>query len=44
VKNNFQFCAEDPGIVLEGTRDAALNRINHSYVVFEINKCHNEIR
>ena len=39
-----QFCAEDNKIVLQGIRDCAVNREKHSYVIYEINKCTDDVR
>ena len=44
ANNIHQFCAEDDGIILEGVRDCAVKREKHSYVIYEINKCTDEVR
>ena len=38
------YCGEDPLIVLEGTRDSAVRKENHSYIIYEIQRCNDDLR
>ena len=43
-EGRFQFCVNDDDIVLGGTRDSAYFYQDHSYVVYEVHKCTDEIK
>ena len=43
-EGRFQFCVSSEEIVLEGTRDSAYLLEHHSYVVYEVHKCSDEVK
>ena len=43
-KDRFQFCATDPDAFLRGTRDSMVAKADHSYVLYELHKCTDDIR
>ena len=43
-KERFQYCPSSSDIVIQGTRDSAVMKKSHAYVIYEILKCTDEVR
>ena len=44
LKDTFSYCYSGEEIYLEGMRDSAYNNQEHAYIIYEVQKCHDEIR
>ena len=41
ASSTFDYCTEDENIYFQGTRDSAVNRMEHAYVIIEVHVCNN---
>jgi len=44
AESEYNYCAKDEEIYLQGTRDSATRENDHAYIIYEIHKCNEDTR